>query len=253
MNDKNRIEAVKTKLNERIGSINERFLRARGVPLVPDEDESLLISNKDLEISGQIRFYDEKWRETLSGLKGKYFDRAKEYFMMNFNVLLEKKVDLSDISVKADRSYVDSLLDEMNNNAENMLDDLFHQKYDEIRDKVEQAQFNLETITQQFESSIELLKRDLIRIKKQAIVTVEPFDPKKITQDPKKIRIKEKPPKIKHNFPLMTPLSNTVKPHPLRDQYRPKSRPQRPSLPPIDAFKITNEFVKIAPKVTTPR
>ena len=251
MNDKKRIEATKAKLQERIDSINQRLRRAQGLSLVSDENEVKLLSDKDLEIAGKIQFFDEKWKETLSELKEKHFDEARKFFMTNFDDLLEQKVDLSELPEKADRTYVDSLLDEMNENVDNMLNDLVHQKYDGIRDQIEQAQFNMETLTQQFETNMDVLKRDLIRIKKQSTVTEEPFDPKKITQDPMKIRIQAQE-KIEHNFPLMVPLSKTVKPHPVREKYRPKSRLVQPNLPPVSSFRITNEYAKMMQKVTSP-
>ena len=244
MNDKKRIAEAKEKLQERIDSLNERLVRAQGIPFVPDETENGEKENEDIALSGIIQIFDEKWKETLDELRNKNYDEAINKFMANFDEIMEQKVDLEELREKADRTYVDSILDEMNANVHAMLSDSVHKKYDELREQLEQSEFNIDTLAQQFDSSIELLKKDLIRFKKQAIDTEEPFDPKKITQDPRKIRLKVVQEEKKQSFPLKTPLERSSKPHPVREKYRPRSQLISPSLPPVKGNQLSNEFVK---------
>ena len=241
MNDIKRINDAKAKLQERIDSLNERFVRIQGIPLVSDEKQN----NEDgpISISGIMQFFDEKWKDTLTHIQQKNYDEALSAFMANFNEILEQKVDLDELREKSDRIYVDSIIDEMNENVAEMLNDSVHKKYDEIREELQQAEFNIDTISQQFESSIDFLKKDLIRFKKQMDVE-EPYITSRITQDPKK-RHYQIPQQVKKEqcFPLMVPLTKVSKPHPIREKYRPKSHLISPSLPPVYTQQISNEYV----------
>ena len=244
MNDIKRINDAKAKLQERIDSINARFKRIQEIPLVSDDKPKN--DDGNISISGITQFFDEKWKDTLTHIQEQDYDEALSAFMGSFNELLEQKVGLDELREKADRIYVDSIIDEMNENVAKMLSDSVHKKYDEIRDQLQQAEFNIDTISQQFESSIDFLKKDLIRIKKQTIVDDDQYLTSRITQEPKKVhyQLSPQPYKKEQCFPLMVPLTKVEKPHPIREKYRPKSHLISPSLPPVNSHQISNDFVR---------
>ncbi|EAY03617.1 hypothetical protein TVAG_161560 [Trichomonas vaginalis G3] len=244
---KNIIDTAQTKLQERLDLISAKLNRAKATQLNDDDLENEDILN-NFKLSGKVQFYDENWKETLEKAKTeKDFNTVLASFVQNFTEINAQKVDLTELPPKSDRQYVDSLIELFSKNISEMYKKSVNQSYSQLRDQIQQAEFNLDVVSQQFEQNIDTLRKDLTRFKKQLSAQAD-------TQYKKEQKVKELKLKLQHNtqeipqyFPLMVPLTEPRRPAIVRDKYRPKTHTALPSLPSIHAQLVSHKFAKDLP------
>lgn len=243
---KNIIDGAQQKLQERLDSIAAKLERAKVMHSNDDESTNDDIL-KDFKLSGKVQFYDENWKETLEKAQSNTdFNEMLRSFITNFQELNAQKVDLTELPPKSDRQYVDSLIDMFQRNISDMYKKSVNQTYSQLKDQIQQAEFNLDVLAQQFEQSIDTLKKDLQRFKKQLTAQTD-------NQAKKEQKLKEIKLKYQHNqempqyFPLMVPLAEPKRSAIVRDKYRPKAQTALPTLPSIHTSLVSSKFAKDLP------
>ena len=174
----------------------------------------------------QFELYDENWREAVRQLQANNKKKSYEELVNHFNEQIEMKAEVTDLSEKADRQYVDYLLREISFASKKLLDEKLNTEFSGIQGQLDQTRADLTTMKFHFNAQIDSIKKELAYFKRTIT------DPS-LEEDETVLVVQERHP---NHHPKQLPALPTTnfgiptiqKPKIYRDPYKRRSRPYAP-------------------------